>query len=420
MRALPVFLVLALLQAWIANVAGAAPLSARPQMAIGFDDSPQAPAPLLAILQQKGVKATFFVVGELADADPVQARSIASAGMLIGNHSYDHPDFTTATAGEIYDNLAHAQSAIYADTGVTPHWYRSPFLAQNPAYDTVLPQLGLKISWPDIDPRDWAGTAPQDIINLVRDQEFPGAVVELHDMNTRTNTIQALPALIDGLHADGYDLVTLDDIGLGAIEGTTTEKGGSALGGVLVSAYDSLGSRVATASSNAGGHYRLARLAPGHYRVGFSRAAHASTYYDSAGNLASATPVAVSGDHTIAGVSAALQVVLPPPPVPITLATTTRLSGPSVARVKKLLRLVGAVSPSAAPGRIAITITRLKGNKWTRVGTARVVLAHGTFAYRYKPWHKGRWHFVASYSGGLTGATTYEHSQSTVTNVRVR
>jgi len=305
--------ILASLQLPFASQALAAPLSARPQMALTFDDSPLAVTPLLLTLEQKNAKATFFLIGELAELNPLQAESIVSAGMLVGNHSYDHSHFMTATPDAIRANLALAQSAIQAQTGVTPRWFRSPYLDQTSAYDQVLPQLGLKASWPTINPKDWAGPTPEAMISLVLTEAAPGGVVILHDMDNRTNTIEALPGMIDGLRAAGYDLVTLDDIGLGAIEGTATTDGGSPVSGAMVAAYDSQGSLVATASTGADGGYRIERLTPGVYRVGFSSVGHALRYYDGAGLLGGAEPVMISADYTIAGVCATLSADVQPP-----------------------------------------------------------------------------------------------------------
>jgi len=307
---------LVVLAAFVPALATAATLTQRPQIAIGFDDAPQDAPTLLSILEQKGVKATFFIEGDFAELRPAQAQAIASAGMLIGNHSYDHPDFATSTPEFVYDNLVHAQDTIQAITGVTPHWYRSPYLRWNDAYMTVLPELGLQISWPTINPKDWAGTPAQDMIDLVREQEAAGGVVELHDMNYQTNTIEALPGLIDGLHEDGYELVTLDDIGYGSIEGSVTAAhGGTAVGGVLVTAYDSDGSAVATASTDAHGSYRLAPLDEGSYRVGFSAAGYVPGYYDGSSDLEHAQAATVTADYATTGADAALESIDHTPPV---------------------------------------------------------------------------------------------------------
>ena len=376
-RAVSGVLLLVALQLLVATAATAAPLSARPQMALGFDDAPQVSAPLVLTLQQKGVKATFFMIGELVDADPAQALSIASTGMLVGNHSYDHPHFADATADEIYANLSHAQTSIQTATGVTPHWYRSPFLDHNSAYDTVLPELGLKISWPTINPKDWNGTAPQDIINLVRDQEAAGGVVELHDQDAATNTIEALPGLIDGLRADGFDLVTLDDIGLGAVEGTATQVDGSAVSGAIVVAYDANGSLVATASTDAGGSYRVARLAAGSYRLGLSAGGHVARYYGGASDLAHATPIAVSADYTITGASVALPVIDTTPP------TTSALPALQTGWINHSLSISLIATDGALGSGVLATEYRLNSSTAATYTAPIAVTAEGTSTLEY-------------------------------------
>ncbi len=298
---------LAALQLALASYAVASPLSMRPQIAITFDDAPLAVTPLLDTLEQKGAVATFFLVGQDAEANPSQAQAIASAGMLIGSHSYDHAHLATATAEQIRANLTLAQSAIKEQTGVTPRWYRSPYLDQNPLYDVVLPELGLTASWPTINPKDWSGPTPQQIIDLVLAQAAPGGIVILHDMDNRTNTIEALPGLIDGLRAAGYDLVTLDDIGRGAIEGTVSLSTSPNTSGAVVTAYDAAGTPIATGSVEQDGSYRLARLAPGSYKVGVAAADHVPGYYGGTGGLASAQSITVEADHTTAEVDVTLE-----------------------------------------------------------------------------------------------------------------
>lgn len=367
---------LAALHLLLASVSLAAPLKATPQMALGFDDAPTTATPLvLSALQTKGVKATFFVVGEEAEAYPAQARQIAAAGMLIGNHSYDHPHFATATADFIYQNLSHAQSAIASATGVTPHWYRSPFLDWNDAYNTVLPELGLKASWPTINPKDWAGTPSQDIINLVVAQAAPGGVVELHDMVDQTNTIDALPGLIHGLHAAGYDLVTLDDIGLCAIEGHVSDIGGPILG-ATVTAYDSHGNVVKTASTDATGWYRLARMSAGTYRVGFVSAGHGPAYYSGASDLAHAQGIAASADYTMEGADATLTVADTTPPV------TTISAVPSV-WVNHDVAFSLTASDSGSPSGIA-RFYGLNAPAVTAYATTVTVSAQGTTTISYR------------------------------------
>ena len=102
------------------------------------------------------------------------------------------------------------------------------------------------------------------------------------------------------------------------------------------------------------------------------------------------------------------------------IATTTRISGPASVKVKKSLKFTGTVSPSAAPGRVTIVMTRQVARKWKASGSASVSVAGGKFAYSFKPPLKGSWRFVAKYSGGVVGTTTYKASKSAVKGVTVK
>ncbi|HEY5540921.1 MAG TPA: hypothetical protein VIL41_05660, partial [Coriobacteriia bacterium] len=102
------------------------------------------------------------------------------------------------------------------------------------------------------------------------------------------------------------------------------------------------------------------------------------------------------------------------------LSTTTRLSGSSKARVKRSLKLTGTISYSAAPGRVTITMSRKVGRRWRSAGKATVSVSHGSFSYSFKPRYRGSWHFVAKYTGGMSGFATYKLSTSKTKSVTVR
>jgi len=105
---------------------------------------------------------------------------------------------------------------------------------------------------------------------------------------------------------------------------------------------------------------------------------------------------------------------------PVTLSTKTKLSGPSSVAVKKTLKLSGTVSFSAAPGRVTIAMTRKVAGKWRNAGSVTVAVKAGKFSYSFKPKYRGTWHFVARYSGGVVGVTTYRSSKSATKSVTVK
>lgn len=101
--------------------------------------------------------------------------------------------------------------------------------------------------------------------------------------------------------------------------------------------------------------------------------------------------------------------------------TSIRVSGPSSVKAKRKLTLSGSVSPKMSRGFVSITRMRLVGNTWVKVGTdAKVKVSKGRYKYTMAPKQKGRWRFVAMYSGVAGGTSLYESSKSRIKEVRVR
>lgn len=108
-----------------------------------------------------------------------------------------------------------------------------------------------------------------------------------------------------------------------------------------------------------------------------------------------------------------------------TFHTTTKLFGPLSVKFNKSLSLNGFVTPNSAspyavPGRVTITMTHKVGRKWKSAGSAKVSVTGDAFFYSFRPKHKGSWHFVASYLGGVVGPTTYLPSKSATKGVTVK
>jgi hypothetical protein len=100
--------------------------------------------------------------------------------------------------------------------------------------------------------------------------------------------------------------------------------------------------------------------------------------------------------------------------------TTTTIGSKSSVTKGKTLKISGLVSPSAAPGTVKITKTRLVGKKWKSAGTVTVPVVGGGYSYSFKPKSTGKWRFVAQYSGGTVGYTNYAGSNSGIRTVRVK
>jgi cellulose synthase/poly-beta-1,6-N-acetylglucosamine synthase-like glycosyltransferase/peptidoglycan/xylan/chitin deacetylase (PgdA/CDA1 family)/spore germination protein YaaH len=208
------------------------------QVAITFDDGPD-PAytpKILDILKRENAPATFFLIGLQTQKFPALARRIYDEGHAIGNHTFTHPDISDVSTWYMKRVELQLTEKLFASKmGVKPLYFRPPYsidqepdvadqvrpleLVQNEGYITV----GSKI-----DPNDWKkGQSAGEIIAAVLDQVqreatkgcetraplYCGNIILLHDGGgDRTATVQALPAVIQGLRARGFKIVSVEEL----------------------------------------------------------------------------------------------------------------------------------------------------------------------------------------------------------------
>jgi len=191
----------------------------RMEVAITFDDGPNDPWTLRIAdkLDQYSVRGTFFIVGQNADVHPEIVRNLAQRGELIGNHSYRHRKSDAVTQLG-YGELWRAETAIAHAAGVCPAIYRPPNGFHTPWQLHTVARHGMKtVTW-DVIPRDWKDPPSDVIVSRVLDSVQPGSIILLHDGDDtnqgtdRSATLNALPGIIEGLRAKGYDIVRLDQL----------------------------------------------------------------------------------------------------------------------------------------------------------------------------------------------------------------
>ncbi|MFJ6198237.1 polysaccharide deacetylase family protein [Micromonospora sp. NPDC092111] len=189
-------------------------------MALTFDDGPhpQATPELLRLLDSTGTRATFFLLGEMAEQHPSITRAIAAAGHEIAVHGYEHRLLLTRRPTETHVDLARATAVISELTGMTPRWWRPPYGIASTAAVRAARHLGLTpVLW-SCWGRDWTRRAtPDSVFRTVRRGLTGGATVLLHDSDhcaaprSWEATVGALPAILTSCRARGLDVGPLGE-----------------------------------------------------------------------------------------------------------------------------------------------------------------------------------------------------------------
>ncbi len=177
-------------------------------VALTFDDGPSDYTPeFLDVLREEGVPATFFEVGVEMPGRETTMRRILREGDEIGDHTMTHAEYPG------YGEIAGAAERIAADTHFRPCLFRPPGGALDSSVIATAGSLGLRtITW-DVDPADWSTPGTGAIYSRIVDTTRPGSIILMHDGGgPRSETLAALPRIIDTLRARGYSFATVTDL----------------------------------------------------------------------------------------------------------------------------------------------------------------------------------------------------------------
>lgn len=180
-------------------------------IALTFDDGPDPidTPDVLDILKEKNVRATFFVLGQAAQANPDLLKRLVMEGHEIGNHSFKH-DYQQR---RLVEEMNQTDQEVFISTGTHTYFYRPPggFLSKN-QLETVRKNGHIVALW-SVDSKDWRNPGVKQIVDNVIKNVFPGAIILMHDGGyQRTQTIKALGPIIDALRERSYRLATLSEL----------------------------------------------------------------------------------------------------------------------------------------------------------------------------------------------------------------
>jgi cellulose synthase/poly-beta-1,6-N-acetylglucosamine synthase-like glycosyltransferase/peptidoglycan/xylan/chitin deacetylase (PgdA/CDA1 family)/spore germination protein YaaH len=198
------------------------------EVALSFDDGPDPKwtPRILDVLKNKGVHATFMLIGEEAQQNIGLMQRIVREGNEVGNHTYTHPDISEVSQRQLDWEVSLTERLFASKLGVQPLYFRPPYdIDEEPDTDDQaapvahIQQLGLTIVGSKLDTNDWderVRKTPAEIAQSILWQldrmktkpQFRGSIILLHDGGgDRSVTVAALPVLIDTLRAHGYTIV---------------------------------------------------------------------------------------------------------------------------------------------------------------------------------------------------------------------
>ena len=171
---------------------------------------------LIDILDDHGVSATFFVVGDWVDKYPESVKALSDAGNEVMNHPVSHAHFSTLSTEQILADVTGCNEKIKAITGLAPTLFRCPYGEYDDHVIRAIHSLDMTpVQW-DVDSLDWKGISAQEIQQRVLKNVRSGSIILFH--NAAEHTPEALPGIIEALQADGYSIVPISQL---LLEGDT-------------------------------------------------------------------------------------------------------------------------------------------------------------------------------------------------------
>lgn len=178
-------------------------------IALTFDDGPSYYTPrLLDGLKERGAKATFFVLGEMAASNPDLVRREFREGHQVAQHTYNHVQLTAKTDDEIRSQLSRTDALLNSILGKEfKYVLRPPYGDANARVLSVIGRPAFNWS---IDPVDWRDRNSDTVCNRIVNAAFDGAIILVHDIHA--TTIPGALRAIDRLQAQGYEFVTVSEL----------------------------------------------------------------------------------------------------------------------------------------------------------------------------------------------------------------
>lgn len=178
-------------------------------VALTFDDGPQDGCTdrLLDGLKERGVHASFFIMGENISGNEELVKRMSQEGHLLGNHSYRHVRLTEESEAIVCGEIEKNGDIIEGITGIRPQYLRPPYGAWN---DDLECRLEMTTVFWSVDSLDWKLQNKARVVKQVMKQVENGDIILMHDIFPES--VDAALEIVDRLLAEGYTFVTVDEM----------------------------------------------------------------------------------------------------------------------------------------------------------------------------------------------------------------
>lgn len=188
--------------------------------ALTFDDGPRRGTTdrLLDGLKERGVTATFFLIGKQIEANADLVTRMAEEGHQIGNHTWSHQRLDGTCGGVVEQEVGRTEAALEELLGGEAYWLRPPYGQVTAGTEE---SFGVPMVKWSVDPRDWESRNTEKVTRAILENVKPNSIILLHDIYP--TSVDAALAVVDKLQTEGYWFVTVEE--LLRLNGVTPEAG---------------------------------------------------------------------------------------------------------------------------------------------------------------------------------------------------
>jgi|GEM_PF-1789255 len=184
-------------------------LEGKKLVALTFDDGPSAETTprLLDILAEEDVRATFFMLGNRASANPDIVKRVEREWHEVASHTMSHQNLIRLSASSVQADIEEANAVFASILGHAPSLSRPPYGNIN---DNVRKYIGTPMILWSVDTEDWKNKNTEAIVSTTMNEVYDGAVILMHDIHP--TSVDAVPTLINTLRDAGYEFATISEL----------------------------------------------------------------------------------------------------------------------------------------------------------------------------------------------------------------